>query len=75
MPGAFDCNDQLPLMFGACSCDALGNDFSLLVYTSLKAFLILIINVNVFAVTESACPLLPLLLLFPLWPARPVGIC
>lgn len=74
MSGTFDRDDKLPLVFGAGSGDPLRNDFSLLVHAPLKAFLILVINVNIFAVAKTACPLLPLLLFFPLWPARPIGI-
>jgi hypothetical protein len=75
MSGALDCDDKLPLVLGAGSRDPLGNDLPLLVHAPAKPFLILVVNVNVFAVAEPACPLLPLLLFFPLGPARPVGIC
>ena len=74
MAGTLDRNDELSLVTRACAGDSLGDDLALFVHAPLKSLLILIINVHIFAVAESARSFLPLLLVLPLRTGRPVGI-
>jgi hypothetical protein len=72
MTRTLDCQNKLSLMLGTRSGDPFGNNLSLFIHAALQSLLILVVNVDVLAVTESACTLFALLLIFPLWPLRPV---
>jgi len=56
-----DGENELPLVVRTRSGDALGNDASLLRNATRQTFLVLVVNVRVFGVAESARALLALL--------------
>lgn len=71
MPCPLDSNHKLPLVTGTGPGDSLWYDLALFVHATLEALLILVIDIDIFAVTKPARALLPLLLVFPLrarWP-------
>ena len=74
MASTFDGNDKLSLMPGTCASYPLGNNLSLFVDTTLKPLLVLVIDVDVLAVAESARPLFPLLLVLPRWAGGTVRV-
>lgn len=69
----FDGDDEHPLMLRTGSRDPLGDDASLLRNEPLELFLVLVIHVEFFVVTETAGSFFPLLaVLLPLIGALPM---
>ena len=74
MPRAFDCDNKLSLVTGTGSRDPFWDYFALFIDATLKAFFILVIDIDVLAVAKPARPLLALLLIFPLWTVGAVRV-
>lgn len=52
MSGPFDCNNQLSLVFRTGAGNSFRNYFTLLVDTSMNSFLVFVIDIYIFGVTE-----------------------
>jgi hypothetical protein len=51
---SLDCLNKLPLVFGACSRNALGDNLSLLAHKALKSLLVFVVDVYLLCVAETA---------------------
>jgi hypothetical protein len=65
MPCALNRDHELTLVPGTRSRDPLWDDLALFVHAPLKSLLVLVINIDVFAIAKPARPFFPLLLIFP----------